>query len=504
MYSKNIKKFTKNIHICNQISDALFKHFLEIKATYVTKDFPPPNLDSDFNYASHSYRGIMAYFEDISTVFSSFIQESTGKVMIDNTTVVKFINKMKTIQSGGNTKLIKYGGTPTINNKLFYLHTYDMYAVNGKNGAIALGNNYLRQLTRLRHSISYLNGIHIQLSYGNPADVLEKNLPPGLVMISKEIEYIFTHNIIPKFINNLKKVLNKPRPQFLGLLYRGFVYIYLINILPNGNLKIILYKREDVSKIANNERFNIKIATETYYGYIPKNISELHSIDISKITDKDKALDIKKQQSRVYQIPFFVQLGELDYLTELDNRKINNQEPNAYYKYNIYLPIDTLFNKILIPHVPVNIKDYLVSKKTTNANNMESLFNNLFNNSITNIELFSINPNELIKLRNYKYVLFFTDKNMKMYDTNGGGANSINIDDDTVKKDINDIYNDYFNYFQQYNNKLKIINNISNISTEQLNLTNIKKVKFQNGFINKDKLRNYYNTNKFVNYIMFF
>lgn len=511
-YNKKITDFIEKVRRCNIISKALFKQFLEIKATYATKDFPPPNLDNDFNSASHAYKGILAYFDEIKDVFSSFIQKTTGKVIIDNTTVVQFIKKINGLQSGGNSgKLIQYGGA-NIDNTIYYLHTYDMYAINGANGDdIGRTNNYLRQLTYLRRPLGLLNGLNKEIKYNTSllTDILYNNLPPGVVMISKEIEYMFTHNIISKFVNNIKKVLNKPRPQFLGLLYKGDVYIYIVNILANGSLKIILYRKNEVGKIAKSDRFTVKVGTEDYIGYIPKNIRELHSIKVDKVKGsneeetKKKQLEIKKLQSKVYMIPFFIKLGELDYAESLRHVKPGNQKPDGLYKYTTYLPIDTLFNKVLIPYVPVNIKDYSVFRKTSNDYDMTTLFGNTFNSTITNINLFSLNPNELLKLRNYKYILFFTDTNMKMFDNSSGPGRFIDIDG-TLKGKINNVYSDYFNYFQEYNNKLKITNNIGNISREKLSFENIDIVNFLGGSIDKNNLREYYNSAKFEKYVMFF
>lgn len=514
-FAKKMNEFIQKVTRCYHISDLLFSQFLEIKSNYATKDFPPPNLDNDLDTAEHMFDGILLYFDEIKNVFESFVEETTGKIIIDNTTIVKFIKKMNGLQSGG--AIIQSGGAYTqlggvmpieIMENIIYLHTYDMYAVNGDNGdnSFTGGHNLLLTQTYLRlNPGKSFSGIHEPIVY-DPINtvnlgVLTKNIKPGIVMVSKEIEYMYNNNIIAKFINNLKGIINKPRPQFLGLLYKGEIYIYLINILKTGNIKIMLSSRDIVSNITkNNSYFPIDIIGKTYYVFIPENIRKLHDMDLSSIKDNDKKKKIERQQKEVFIIPFFLKLGTLDYAKELNHVKLGNNNPNALYKYDIYLPIDTLFNKVLIPYIPVNISDYKVINKTSSHKTMNEMYKNIFNSPISNVNIISIKPTELHKLMNYKYVLFFTS-NIYMYDNNGK-PKTIKIDD-TIKTEAREIYIDYFNYQQSYYNKLKILTDINNITSENL-FNNSKHINFMSGNISKDKLREYYNSDKYNNYILYF
>jgi hypothetical protein len=479
IFADKMKEFGIKLHACYEISNHLFKSFIEIKTSYAAKDFPPPNVTTDFNTIYHAYDGIKVFFEDINRVFSSFIQESTNKVIIDNTTIVKFIKEVQGLV-GGEIK--------TIDNNIYYLHTYDMYS-------IIVSDNKLKTLLRYTNSET-LGGVYRQIIYNDDFNCLTKNLPPGIVMVSYEYEYNFNNIIISKFINDLKKILNNPKPTFTAYLYRGIIYVYIINILPSGNLNIILHKKIDIKKIKEG-KFKLDILGFNYYGYITKEIYDIHIKKLSEVSDKKEKSELDRKQKKISFIPFFIKLSTLDKL----EKKSYKNESNAIYKYDIYLPIDTLFNKILIPYVPVNIKDYMMVKKKSN-DFVEIKYSEVFNSNVISVNLMSINPDELELLNSLKYVLFFTD-NMRIYDNSVGNSRNLLNMSDNIKKNITDIYIDYFNFFQGYNNKLKVILNIENIEKEKIN-TYSNKISFMNNNIDKNKLSKYYNSNNYKNYVDYF
>lgn len=519
-FVQKINEFIQKVSRCYHISEGLHNQFMEMKVTYATKDFPPPNLDNDFDMAEHIYKGIIDYFGEIQLVFSSFIQhinKDTTAIVIDNSTITKFIKRMNGLkQLGGNITQIGGASISNIDNNIIYLHTYDMYAVNPNNGnQLIIGGtkNLLNKQTRLRLKNNLANtSLHQNIVYNKPPpptyDLLQKNVLPGMVMISQEIEYSLNHNIIAKFVNNIKKLVNKPRSSFLSLLYKGKVYTYIINLLPTGYIKVTRIVEDTVSKFTQNvsnftqnkNKFKFPFVGEEYYGFIPQNILELHKQDLKSIKDDALRKQVEVQQRQVYIIPFFLKLSTLNYINEPKNKKKGNVNPNALYNYDIYLPIDTLFNKVLLPYFPVNISDYLVSKKTNNNYSMETLFNTSFNTPLQNVNFSAINPTELHKLTKYKYILFFTD-NMFIYDNNTGNR-YIQIDDKTQKKS-KEIFTDYFNFYQSYINKIKILSNIHNVNSETLSYSSVH-VNFMSGEINKRNITEYYNSSSFPKYVLFF
>jgi hypothetical protein len=483
VFSKKMKDFSSKLNMCYKISSYLFKSFIEIKTSYAGKDFPPPNVTTDFNTIYHAYDGIKVFFEEFNKVFSVFIQESTNKIIIDNISVVKFIKEIQGLTVGGDI-------ITSLDNTYYYLHSYDMYAIKDSN------NTLKTQLRYYNHETP--GGIYDIIVYNGNTTLFENKqnkLQPGIVMVSLEYEYNYNNIIISKFVNDLKKILNKPKPTFAAYLYKGIIYVYIINILKSNNINVILHKKIDIKNI--KPKFKLNVLGFDYYGYIPKDIIELHKKKLSDISNKKEKNEIDKKQKVVIIIPFFIYLSKLDQLEKTKYKNI----PNAIYNYEIYLPIDTLFNKILIPYVPVNIKDYMMSKKKTN-DFITKIYNDTFNNNIININLMSIKPDELELLKSLKYVLFFTDE-MKIYDNSVGNSKRLLDISDDIKKNITNIYTDYFNFFQGYNNKLKVMTNVENIKFEKIN-TMSTNINFMSNNINKEKLIKYYNSENYKNYISYF
>jgi hypothetical protein len=228
-FAIKIKEFNNKVHLCYLTSDKLFNQFIEINSAYGSIDFPPPNVNYDFDVASHNYKGIVHFFSEIQNVFSTFIQESTDTILIDNTTIIKFIKAIQGLSIGGK---IQYGGVNNkIDNELYYLHTYDMYAVHTNNYSKTISGTSVQilklTLTNLRSTSTV--GIYNNVIYDTtpiPAELYYVNLPKGIIMVSNEIEYITNNNIIPKFVNDIKLVLNKIKASFIPLLYKGYIYIY--------------------------------------------------------------------------------------------------------------------------------------------------------------------------------------------------------------------------------------------------------------------------------------
>jgi hypothetical protein len=229
-------------------------------------------------------------------------------------------------------------------------------------------------------------------------------------------------------------------------------------------------------------------------GFIPKNIIEIHMKDIKDIKNIEQKKEIIKEQKKVILIPLFIKLSKLDFT--------KNPNSNAIYKYDIYLPVDTLFNKLLIPYVPVDLKQYKVSRKVGPSYVMTQLLVNTFNKDITNINLMSVNPTKLNELTKLKYVLFFTD-NMKIYDNRNMPYSSFDMHED-VLNEINNIYTDYFNFYQAYYNKVKVLTNFENITNEYININEIKKIDFFSSVLNKTKLIEYYGSENYNKFLIYF
>jgi hypothetical protein len=503
-FAVKLYEFIRKVFICKELAGLLFDQFVEFKLAYAKKDFPPPSLAGDFIVAQTNYDGIKTFFADIKKVFSVFVKKN-GKGEINNATIINFIKNIQSlgIATGGS---IQYGGDGgEITNEHYYFHTYDMYAL-FNNIDVFGGSKDLRFKLTLLRKMNHENSIYNEIKY-NITDIEQQlyhnksnngKLIPGIVMVSKEIEYIHTNNIIAKFVNNLKEHINKTRPLFMTLLYKGVIYINLINILNSGDINIIPYKTIQINKIKLlGERFIIEVLKEKYYCFLPKHIIDLHKINIVKYNPKSDDLskkDVEEKQKKVIFIPTFIKFNTLDYKNELKTTVKGNHIVNALYKYDIYLPIDTVFNKILIPYVDIEITDYLVNVKDEN-NSFTDLFKKTFSN-IPVINLMSIDPSRLDLLKKIKYVLFFTNEKMKIYDNSKDPNKPEEIDiTDDIKTSINNIYEDYYNFFQGYHNKIKTITNIKNIPNTKLYIPEIKEVNFMNGEIDSYSLKIYYNDN---------
>jgi hypothetical protein len=550
-FAVKLAEFTRKTGVCKDFAELLFEQFAEFKLAYATKDFPPPSLETDFITAENNYKGIKTYFSEIQKSFAVFIQKGSGKAEINPNTVTKFIKAIQglNIATGGGD-LVLYGGavsddenkTP-LDNSVYYLHTYDMYAIRSNINIIvpvasgpAAGPaaeaevpEYTQTYLRLKDSNDggVPGGIYKEIKYGvninNNGDtkIIYDKLPPGVIMVSEEIEFSHTNNIIPRFVNNLKKLINKPRPLFMTLLYKGEIYIYLINIVGKGinstsniitnSINIILYKQISVDKIKSSDViFKRDIFAEEYYFYLPKDIIELHSINIAKYdfaSGKYTKKEVEEQQRKVLFVPTFLKLTTLDYAELLKNTHRGSNPVNSLYKYDIYLPIDTVFNKVLIPYVDIDINDYLVNNKDK-GHSISELYKKTFIISKPVVNFLSVEPSKLEILKQLKYVLFFTDENMKIYDNRPANPKNYKPFDisEERKKDIIAIYDDYYNFIQGYNNKLKTITNIKDISSTAINVPETNKIDFMNGKIDKDVLKQYYNDNNgnYSNAIDFF
>lgn len=499
-----IKKIVKSIADSYLIIEATLSLLKTMRQNNLTYNFPPKNINQNLARLEQSNKAILLTYDLVYSHFKYFFVDD--KVVIDEDNIVKFINNVNKIVGGMNyntefTKddnFLQLGGLKTItepdaiNEEAFYLHTYDMYAIN-KNFCNHNGEDYSNKKTYLRLlDRSIYTNLYNKYIYGSTMtekEDLYPNLFPGSMMITKEMDYDTNNHILPQFIHKIKNLLNKARPQFITFFYKFKIYTYIINFINSENITFYLYNTIDFTKKTfknDKERIiNIEVYGEYYYYYIPK--------------FKD---DDEEEKNKLYVLPAFLQIRQKYPKTQQEweqNRFFIDDEPNAKFKYdNLYIPIDTLYNKVLIPYIPINLRFFNINTKKqdlglsiNNIGLVHDISKGNFDKLGVTINLRAIDPLNLEQLKKFKFIALFTDM-VKIFKNNTDGYINLNKD---IMQDCYDYFNDFiFTYNLMFDEVLKSndINKLNSNNYLGKYFTN-SIVSLFNNSLNTNSIKEYYN-----------
>lgn len=508
---KIVSLIEKTTHAA-ELADVTVALLDEMKNKYMSINFPPPNIDEQINILENCNNSIVATFDTINENFKFFIVNNN--IVVDENTIVSFINSINRIV-GGNQIMATTSQTGGLllsrtitefNNKMFLLHTYDMYAIfvdfvykerRGVNISLRGMQTFLRLYNR--HIINNLQ--ERLLINTNDPDVVKfiyPNVIPGTMMISKELDFNLSHNIIPAFVNKIKQYVNEIRPQFMGFLYQNNIYIYVVSFNQNSNINYYLYSKTSInineSSPFKQRLMKIKVFNFEYYTYIPK-FNENINIDINK---------------ELFILSFFIEYKEYypknNYEWNNFYKTSYNEECNAKYKYDkLFLPIDTLFNKVLIPYIPVKLNKYNIYQKSSNLDKLDMILGKSKETTdpkivIFDLHLFGVDPINLLELMNLKFVMFFTNAVYVFV-----GPDYLLLDND-IMKDCYEYFNDYVFGYNMFFNTISNITNVINIDKQDYlgNNSNVKIVNLFGNSIKSEYLKKYYNSDNYDKYIFIF
>lgn len=471
-------------NICNtlgiDISNQIKKDAKNIKIKYTSKIFPNTFIYNDLRYLSELYNILnIKVIKEIDNRFSFF--KEGDEIIIDETTILNFINNLLKNEIGLSGGYKQTGGElANYNENNYILHTYDMYIVfedftdkykplPPPSTTISLRNKQ-SHLRLLRTDTN--NGLYMYIpnpKYNKPIEhILNFNDSPGYVMVTKEIDYRNFDHILSSFIYDIKKVCNVRRTPFIVYLYNNKLYIYIIKYYKSS---INIYRLDKTIKVSkeNNLLSRFKIYGEEYYTYIKND------------TVKDE----------LYYVPIFIKVKSNHTID--DKYMPYGQIGNINYKYNYYLPYDSLFNKLIISYKKIEDK-YIKFNINKKADNLGSILTS----TILNLRTFS--PSNLKDLeKNIKFVLFFLDYNFSIND------NKSYYMSDNMKENIIKTYDNYFDQFNKFIDMFRILTDINkkNNFLKNYQIEN-KKLILYNGNISKNELFEYFNVsndNKLEKYI---
>lgn len=495
---------------CNEINESYINSLVECQDIYIYRSFPVPNLHITMSMLLQGYKAVEVFYNKIDKYYRFLIKDN--KVDVSDEAITKFIKNINNTKPilGGNihNKLIQYGGA-NYNNSVYMLHSYDMYYLFNEFNILRGMQTYLRRNPRYKGSIynikhddtvdaSYSYQIDEYFKYDSDIDIEDSYYSNnyntqgsiiGLIMVTKEIDYLKRDRLHKKFLSKLRSAVNIVFPSFIGIYLNGKIHIHLISFNHTGSINM-----DDITEFVSIETpsakslyYKVKIGNNNFYAYIPEKIyePEFNNID-PKLDDEGKEALIDELKNKPFFIPFFIKFDSLSNNMDYEKTRTN---PTAKLSYDIYLPYDTIFKRLLLPYLNLgnNSKYFKYEHKD------KSLKELIPYTSSININILALKPDNINTLTNkIKFVLFFANNNAR---TNG------ELFDQLIYNKIRATLTNYFYWSNENITGLLNVNDIKkasiNVNYDYIigNLINKKPHIFNNDIINYETIKNMFALN---------
>lgn len=469
------------------ISNNLKSTIAEMIELFTSKNLPSPDFTFQLDMLRASNKFITRYYQEVYNRLKHFLSKDNKNIILDENTVSKFILSIDKVMLGGSTDYT--------NNMNLFLISYDKFYIN----LDAFDNNNKNRLTYFRQKKNIAEDN--QKLYNDFDSTRERNKEyfnindiPGYVMITKELDYKVIDKLQHAFVSDLVRI-GTARMPFICFYFNGEIFIFIYKLdRQNNTYKLLRFNTYGITPSLGNSTsglYEIDIIGDKYNIFIPNNIyePEYHGLTFSgSDADKKKGAAVSSLKRKLFMIPVYVKLSVLENVDANPPNEKSNVDMN---NFNVYLPYDTISNKIIIPHMNIDKRQHFkLSNKTTNIQN-------ILNDKKNNIALKGFNPGNLINLIDLKFVLFFMDTNLKI----NSGAGFVNMDN-SIKDSIRNVYDNYFHFTQSLNNNLLDITKYNNFD---INMDYYKakssKFKFMNDKLTVNNVKYLFANNNIEGYI---